>query len=91
VLGAKIVDHFDVAHFDAEAMVDLGLQSGDPGDRRFLAISSLTCQGVTEQMAACVVDHATEVDPTMLGDRTPGMTPDQERIMVAAARECADE
>ena len=42
-------------------------------------------------MAACVVDHATEVDPTMLGDRTPGMTPDQERIMVAAARECADE
>jgi hypothetical protein len=82
------VDHFDIDRFDAGALVDTYDDLHEPDDRRFVAIASMTCQGLSQEMATCIYTKVMAADPDMLGDGTVGQTTEQQRVLVAAAREC---
>jgi hypothetical protein len=83
-----VVDHFHLERFDADALVDLQDDLGDPDGRQFVAVASLTCQGLSEEVATCIYTTAVAADPDIVSDRHLGQTPEQERILVDAAREC---
>lgn len=84
----ELVDHFDMNRFDADAMSDMSDALSEPEHRRFATVTSLTCQGLPEDAAACIYETVTAVHPEMIGDGTPGLTAQQQGWLLDAGREC---
>ena len=86
--AGQLVDHFDIDRFDADAMSVVADAVSEPAHRRFAAVTSMTCQGVPDEVAECIYETVDAAHPEVLGDGTPGMTAEQQGWLHDAGREC---
>jgi hypothetical protein len=82
----ELVEHFDIDGVHALTIAADAMSK--PEHRRFAAVTSMICQGLSGKAASCVYDAVTARHPEMIGDGAPGATPEQQGWLLDAARDC---